>query len=36
MEDSNEPQWLSDEERQAWLTLASLLVQLGPVLDAQL
>jgi DNA-binding MarR family transcriptional regulator len=33
---SDEPQWLNDEERQAWLTLASLLVQLGPALDAQL
>ena len=36
MEDSDEPRWLNDEERQAWLTLASLLVQLGPTLDAQL
>ena len=36
MEDSDEPRWLNDEERQAWLTLASLLVQLGPALDAQL
>ncbi len=36
MATSDEPQWLNDEERQAWLTLASLLVQLGPALDAQL
>ena len=36
MEDSSEPRWLNDEERQAWLTLGSLVVQLGPVLDAQL
>jgi DNA-binding MarR family transcriptional regulator len=36
MKDSDGPKWLSDEERQAWLTLGSLVVQLGPVLDAQL
>ena len=36
MEDAGDARWLDDEERQAWLTLASLLVQLGPVLDAQL
>ena len=36
MATSDEPQWLDDEERQAWLTLASLVVQLGPALDAQL
>ncbi len=36
MEEPSEPRWLDDEERQAWLTLGSLLVQLGPVLDAQL
>ena len=35
-EQTGEPQWLDARERQAWLTLASLLVQLGPVLDAQL
>jgi DNA-binding MarR family transcriptional regulator len=35
MEES-QPRWLDEEERQAWLTLGSLLVQLGPVLDAQL
>ena len=35
-QETSEPRWLNDEERQAWLTLASLLVQLGPVLDAQL
>lgn len=36
MEDSSGPRWLNDEERQAWLTLGSLLFQLGPALDAQL
>ena len=36
MEDASEPPWLNDEERQAWLTLGSLMVQLGPALDAQL
>ncbi len=36
MATSDEPQWLNDEERQAWLTLGSLVVQLGPALDAQL
>ena len=35
-EQTGEPQWLDVQERQAWLTLGSLLVQLGPVLDAQL
>ena len=36
MKDAGEPPWLNDEERQAWLTLGSLMVQLGPALDAQL
>ncbi len=36
MAKSDEPRWLNDEERQAWLTLGSLVVQLGPALDAQL
>jgi DNA-binding MarR family transcriptional regulator len=36
MAEPQEPRWLDDEERQAWLTLASLVVQLGPALDAQL
>ncbi len=36
MEEPSEPRWLSDEERRAWLTLGSLLLQLGPALDAQL
>ena len=36
MEERNETRWLNDEERQAWLTLGSLLVQLGPALDTQL
>ena len=36
MDNASEPPWLNDEERQAWLTLGSLLVQLGPALDAQL
>jgi DNA-binding MarR family transcriptional regulator len=30
------PQWLNHDERQAWLTLGSLLVQLGSALDTQL
>ena len=33
---AREPSWLNDEERQAWLTLGSLVVNLGPALDAQL
>ncbi len=36
MVESSEPRWLNDEERQAWLTLASLMVQLSPALDAHL
>jgi DNA-binding MarR family transcriptional regulator len=36
VKESDEPQWLDEEERQAWLTLGSLVVQLGPALDAQL
>ena len=36
MEDFSEPRWLNDEERQAWLTLGSLVMQLSPALDAQL
>jgi DNA-binding MarR family transcriptional regulator len=36
VDDLAEPRWLNPEERQAWLTLASLVVQLGPALDAQL
>jgi DNA-binding MarR family transcriptional regulator len=35
-QENREPKWLNAQERQAWLTLGSLLVQLGPVLDAQL
>jgi DNA-binding MarR family transcriptional regulator len=31
-----EPRWLSPDERQAWLTLASVMMRLGPALDAQL
>ncbi len=34
--EGTEPPWLDAEERQAWVTLVSLLMQLGPVLDAQL
>jgi DNA-binding MarR family transcriptional regulator len=33
---SAEPQWLSNEERQAWLGLASILIRLPSALDAQL
>ena len=36
MVESSEPRWLNEEERQAWLTLGSLMVQLGPALDAHL
>ncbi len=36
MDEAREAPWLNDEERQAWLTLGSLVVQLGPALDAQL
>jgi len=36
MEEPREPRWLNEQERQAWLTLGSLVVQLGPALDAQL
>ena len=31
-----EPRWLDDDEQQAWITLASLMLRLGPALDAQL
>lgn len=31
-----EPRWLTDEERQAWLTLVGLIVRLPAALDAQL
>lgn len=36
MVDEMEPQWLDEQERQAWLALAAIAVQLGPALDAQL
>ena len=36
VQESSEPRWLDDDERQAWLILASLMMQLGPALDAQL
>lgn len=36
MDDRCEPRWLNAEERQAWLVMARLLMQLGPTLDAQL
>ncbi|MET3922519.1 MarR family transcriptional regulator [Arthrobacter sp. UYEF20] len=36
MESSGEPQWLNSEERQAWLTLAGLMIRLPSALDAQL
>jgi len=32
----DEPRWLDPQERQAWLALVSVLVRLGPALDAQL
>lgn len=35
-DDTTEPPWLDEEEREAWLTLASLLIKLGSTLDAQL
>lgn len=31
-----EPDWLSDEEREAWMTVAALMIQLPGVLDRQL
>ena len=31
-----EPRWLSDEEQEAWIALASLMMRLEPALDAQL
>jgi DNA-binding MarR family transcriptional regulator len=36
MDASQEPRWLSDEERQAWLALGSVLIRLPSALDAQL
>ena len=30
LEQTGEPQWLDAQERQAWLTLGSVLLQLGP------
>ncbi|AOT04398.1 MarR family winged helix-turn-helix transcriptional regulator [Arthrobacter sp. U41] len=36
MEPSVEPQWLSAEERQAWLTLVGVMIRLPSALDAQL
>lgn len=36
MNECSEPPWLTKDERQAWLTLAGLMVQLQPALDAQL
>ena len=36
METVQEPQWLSAEERQAWLTLASVTMRLLPTLDAHM
>ena len=35
-EESAEPRWLSGEEQEAWLALASLMLRLEPALDAQL
>lgn len=36
MDSSAEPRWLNSEERQAWLTLAGLMIRLPSALDAQL
>jgi DNA-binding MarR family transcriptional regulator len=36
MDVPQEPRWLDDEERQAWLALASTLIRLPAALDAQL
>jgi DNA-binding MarR family transcriptional regulator len=36
METSSEPQWLTPDEREAWLALASLTLRLPAALDAQL
>jgi DNA-binding MarR family transcriptional regulator len=36
MDAPQEPRWLDPEERQAWVTLASMLVRLPAALDAQL
>lgn len=36
VEDAAETRWLDAEERTAWLSLAGLLMRLGPALDAQL
>jgi DNA-binding MarR family transcriptional regulator len=35
-EDPTEPRWLSDDEQQAWIAVAQLVLQLPGVLDAQL
>jgi DNA-binding MarR family transcriptional regulator len=35
-EDATEPRWLSDDEQQAWVAIAQLVLQLPGVLDAQL
>lgn len=36
MTSTDDPQWLSDEERGAWLALSGLVMQLDAALDAQL
>jgi DNA-binding MarR family transcriptional regulator len=36
VDETGEPRWLNAEEREAWLVMARLLMQLGPTLDAQL
>ncbi|MFN2555392.1 MAG: MarR family winged helix-turn-helix transcriptional regulator [Nitriliruptorales bacterium] len=35
-EEPREPRWLGPDERRAWLALASVVMRLGPALDAQL
>lgn len=36
MTDADEPRWLNDDEKQAWLALASVVIRLPSALDAQL
>ena len=36
MDDTPEPRWLDQDERQAWITLVSMLIRLPGALDAQL
>ncbi len=36
MTEAGETRWLDDEERQAWISLIAVAMQLGPALDAQM